>query len=69
MSAAEDKGETRGDVRREPISADSERRITMIDNRLESRDLFVGTRDIVIRHGADAYHLRLTTQNKLILTK
>ena len=43
--------------------------MTMIDNRLESRDLFVGTHDIVIRHGADAYHLRLTAQNKLILTK
>ena len=41
----------------------------MIDNRLESRDLFVGTHDIVIRHGRDAYHLRLTAQNKLILTK
>jgi hemin uptake protein HemP len=29
----------------------------------------VGTREITIRHGNDAYHLRLTAQNKLILTK
>ena len=41
----------------------------MINNRLDSRDLFVGTQEIVIRHGRDAYHLRLTAQNKLILTK
>jgi hemin uptake protein HemP len=41
----------------------------MVGNCLESRDLFVGTREIVIRHGRDAYHLRLTAQNKLILTK
>ena len=29
----------------------------------------MGTREITIRHGNDAYHLRLTAQNKLILTK
>jgi len=29
----------------------------------------VDTREITIRHGNDAYHLRLTAQNKLILTK
>ncbi len=69
MSAGKGEEEKRGNVGREPLQAGSERRITMIDNCLESRDLFVGTRDIVIRHGADAYHLRLTAQNKLILTK
>ena len=47
----------------------AKRHITMTDNRLESRDLFIGTRDIVIGHGAEAYRLRLTAQNKLILTK
>jgi len=46
-----------------------ERRLTIMNNRIESRDLFIGTRDIVILHGNDAYHLRLTAQNKLILTK
>lgn len=46
-----------------------ERRLTIVNNRMESRDLFIGTRDIVIVHGSDAYHLRLTAQNKLLLTK
>ena len=46
-----------------------ERRLTIMNNRIESRDLFIGTRDIVILHGNDAYHLRLTAQNKLIRMK
>jgi hemin uptake protein HemP len=50
-------------------SSGRERRLTMVANCLESRDLFVGTRKVVIRHGRNAYHLRLTAQNKLILTK
>jgi len=50
-------------------SAGDERRLIITNNRIESRDLFIGTRDIVIVHGSDAYHLRLTAQNKLILTK
>jgi hemin uptake protein HemP len=45
------------------------RRVLISNNRLDSRDLFVGTREIVIAHGNDTYHLRLTGQNKLILTK
>jgi hemin uptake protein HemP len=53
----------------ESVSTPGARRLTIIDNRVESRDLFAGTRDIVIVHGNDAYHLRLTAQNKLILTK
>lgn len=51
------------------LSAGIQRRLTIVDNHVESRDLFLGTRDIVILHGRDAYHLRLTAQNKLILTK
>jgi hemin uptake protein HemP len=39
----------------------------MIGSTAES--CFVGTREIMILHGGDAYHLRLTAQNKLILTK
>jgi hemin uptake protein HemP len=45
------------------------RHVSITNNRLDSRDLFVGTREITILHGGDAYHLRLTAQNKLILTK
>jgi hemin uptake protein HemP len=46
-----------------------ERTITVIDNRLDSNEIFAGTREITIAHGAQTYRLRLTGQNKLILTK
>ncbi|HCX68917.1 hemin uptake protein HemP [Parvibaculum sp.] len=36
---------------------------------LDSTDLFSGAREIVIRHGAELYRLRLTNSNKLILIK
>ena len=38
-------------------------------NRIDSRDLFSGEREIIIAHGEETYRLRLTAQNKLILTK
>lgn len=38
-------------------------------NRIDSADLFVGTREITIGHAGETYRLRLTSQNKLILTK
>ncbi len=47
----------------------SERSIPLADNRLNSRDLFAGAREITISHGDEIYRLRLTAQNKLILTK
>jgi hemin uptake protein HemP len=61
----ENEGGEPGDGRAEAVR----RHLTIADNHIESRDLFVGTRDIIIIHGRDAYHLRLTAQNKLILTK
>jgi hemin uptake protein HemP len=45
------------------------RSITMTGNRIESRDLFALEREIIIVHGEDIYRMRLTSQNKLILTK
>ena len=36
---------------------------------IDSADLFAGGREIVIRHGAEHYRLRLTSSNKLILIK
>jgi hemin uptake protein HemP len=45
------------------------RQLSITNNRLDSRELFIGTRDITILHGNDSYHLRITAQNKLILTK
>jgi len=46
-----------------------ERSIPLADNRINSRDLFAATREILINHGDETYRLRLTAQNKLILTK
>ena len=46
-----------------------ERSIPLMDNHINSRDLFTATREVLIRHGEDTYRLRLTAQNKLILTK
>jgi hemin uptake protein HemP len=50
-------------------SSGDERRIRVIENRVDSRELFVETREITITHGGDVYRLRLTALNKLILTK
>jgi hemin uptake protein HemP len=62
------------DSRRDPAGTDTkvmhgERSIPLADNRLNSRDLFAGAREITISHGEEIYRLRLTAQNKLILTK
>ena len=45
------------------------RTIVLSGNRLDSRDLFASEREIIIAHGEENYRLRLTSQNKLILTK
>ncbi len=45
------------------------RMIGVRNNRIESRDLFVTTREITIGHEGEVYRLRLTALNKLILTK
>lgn len=43
--------------------------IPMVDAQLDSRDLFAAGRLVTIAHGEHTYQLRLTAQNKLILTK
>ena len=45
------------------------RSIVVTGNRIESRELFAAEREIIIAHGEENYRLRLTSQNKLILTK
>jgi len=52
-----------------PGAAMSSRTIVLSDNCLDSGVLFAGTREITITHGNEIYRLRLTAQNKLILTK
>jgi hemin uptake protein HemP len=43
--------------------------IPLRNNSIDSRHLFSTAREITITHGNDVYRLRLTAQNKLILTK
>ena len=45
------------------------RSVIVSGNRLDSRELFAAEREIIIAHGEEHYRLRLTSQNKLILTK
>jgi hemin uptake protein HemP len=49
--------------------APATRSIGLLGNRIDSSELFAGTREIIIAHRDDFYRLRLTAQNKLILTK
>lgn len=50
-------------------STEGQRMISVAGHKIDSRDLFIGTREVIIHHGGDVYRLRLTAQNKLILTK
>ncbi|OAF08453.1 hemin transporter HemP [Bradyrhizobium centrolobii] len=45
------------------------RTLTMRGSRIDSREIFAAEREIIIAHGEENYRLRLTSQNKLILTK
>lgn len=47
----------------------NQRTIPVAAHKIDSRDVFIGTREVIIHHGDDRYRLRLTAQNKLILTK
>ncbi len=40
-----------------------------VGKRYDSRDLFRGKQEILIEHAGHAYRLRITRQDKLILTK
>lgn len=64
--ADEDKSSNTGAT---PSVTPAKRQIPLADNRMDSRDLFAGAREITIAHGDETYRLRLTAQNKLILTK
>ena len=66
--AASDEEPGNGDPERAAVPK-MVRRIPVVDDRIDSRDVFIGTREIIIRHGDETYRLRLTMQNKLILTK
>ena len=58
------------DLSRMELRTPSDKRpVFILDNRIESRELFASSREITISHGYDIYRLRLTSQNILILTK
>jgi hemin uptake protein HemP len=70
MIAASDK--PRSDVSSKSEGAAAEttaRSVRLVDNCVQSNELFAAAREVTIAHGADVYRLRLTSQNKLILTK
>ncbi|MFT5702861.1 MAG: hemin uptake protein HemP [Rickettsiales bacterium] len=46
-----------------------QRSITIENNKLKSGDLFSSSNEVLITHGEEEYKLRLTSNNKLILTK
>ena len=50
-------------------TSSGQRMISLAGHKIDSRDLFIGTREVIIHHGDEVYRLRLTSQNKLILTK
>ena len=59
-----------GDVRTHAGNSSAATRSLVVNgNRIDSRELFMTEREIIIAHGAENYRLRLTSQNKLILTK
>ena len=63
-------GDNIGAAGKQAVSAsDAAKTLIMHANRLDSRDLFSAEREIIIVHGEERYRLRLTSQNKLILTK
>ncbi|GIQ74809.1 hemin uptake protein HemP [Bradyrhizobium sp. RD5-C2] len=61
-------GDNIGAAGKQAVS-DAAKTLVMHGNRLDSRDLFSAEREIIIVHGEEHYRLRLTSQNKLILTK
>ncbi|PHQ67223.1 MAG: hemin transporter HemP [Sneathiella sp.] len=47
----------------------STRMVSLVDNVLHSKDLFLHGRELKIIHDSEEYKLRLTGNGKLILTK
>lgn len=52
-----------------PSALGNDRQASANRPRLSSDALLGGAREVIIEHAGDEYRLRLTNQNKLILTK
>lgn len=50
-------------------SSPETRPVIVRGNKIDSGELFASGKELIITHGTEAYRLRLTSQNKLILTK
>ncbi len=48
---------------------ESVRSISVVDNRIESEEIFQSTRQLCILHNGSEYKLQVTGNGKLILTK
>ena len=51
-----------------PVATDAER-VRQNPQRIDSRNLLAGSRELVIDHAGQSYRLRLTRNDKLILAK
>ena len=69
MNADSNQETSRNAARESGTSSAEGRKINVTGDQIDSRDLFINTRELTIAHGTDVYRLRLTAQNKLILTK
>ena len=69
MPHLSDKSDPRDESGSGESTSPGPRMISVAGHKLDSRDLFIGTREVIIHHGGETYRLRLTSQNKLILTK
>lgn len=58
-----------GDPTAQDMRQTVQRRLANTPRELDSRTLFTDTREIIIQHEDERYRLRLTSNNKLILTK
>jgi len=56
-------------MKRSLTSGESSPASKTIENRYDSQTLFRGQQEILIEHAGHAYRLRITRQDKLILTK
>ena len=69
MSAGEQTPPDRPAAKDNDAPGETTRNVVLRGNRFDSRDIFQSVREIIIAHGEETYRLRLTAQNKLILTK
>ena len=69
MSGAPSRDKSNTNTDADVAATKRERSVVIANNRIDSQALFDGNREIVIAHGSEIYRLRVTAQNKLILTK